>query len=274
VGTDIFFSRDADETEVVRAGLNLDFHYRSADDLVGVRVERVSYQPNGGERVNESRVYLRAARRFGDWQTRATIGTDGDHLLGSASINDDAAFRKELFFERDKVETPLGVTRPILATFVGAAVDVPLARNSQVTLLGGLQSFTGRNRRTHLRANLVQVLDEELGLSAQLRTRYYRNSEPGEFDYFSPRQFVEAVPVLQLRRFRGGWQYLAAAGWGAQRNTGSGWRSSRYLNLRLSSPANRRGWIVRGDATYTNTPVGAGKTYGYFATSFGLARAF
>jgi hypothetical protein len=275
ISSDISFSSDADRTDVLRLGLNLDPRYRSADDYLGLRVERNVYRPSGGDRERDTRLYLRAAGGLGSgWTGRAQVGSDGKDLLGSLSVNDNSPWRKELFIERDKVETPIGVTRPILSTFVGAALDAPLGRTTQATLLAGVQTFTGDNVRTHLRANLIQVLSEEAGLSAQLRTRYSRNSVPGEFDYFSPRHHVEVLPVLQLRRFRGGWQYLLAGGYGAQRDSGSGWRASRFLNARLSSPRNRRGLIVGAEGVYTNTPVGSGDVYDYVRLSLSLGTAF
>jgi hypothetical protein len=197
VGADLSFSSDADRTDVLRLGLNFDLRYRDEDDHLGVRLERNTYRPAGGTRVRDERVYLRAAGALeGGWTGRAQVGSDGDTLLGSASINDDSAWRKEFFVERDKVETRQGVTRPILYTFVGAALDVPLARTTQATLLGAVQDFTGSNVRSHVRANLIQVLHERIGLSAQLRTRYFHNSRPREFDYFSPEEHVDLLPVL------------------------------------------------------------------------------
>jgi hypothetical protein len=275
VSSDVSFSTDADRTEVLRFGVNLDPRYRSPDDLFGFRLEQNRYRPSGSRLVTDERVYVRAAGLLGGkWLGRAQVGTDGDDLLGSVSVSDTARWRKEVFVERDKVETTIGVTRPILSTFAGAAIDVPLAGTTQATLLAGVQEFTGSNVRTHLRANLIQVIAEDLGVSAQLRTRYYRNSVPREFDYFSPKEHVEIVPVVQLRRFRGGWQYLLAGGYGAQSDTGAGWRSSRFLNARLSSPQTRRGLLVGAEAVYTNTPVGAGDAYDYLRLSLSLGRAF
>ncbi len=195
-------------------------------------------------------------------------------MLGSASLNDTAPVRKEFFIERDKVETPLGVTLPIYYTFGGAAIDLPFGRSTQLTALGGLQEFTGKNLRTHFRANIIQVLKKDWGLSAQLRTRAFRNSTPSEYDYFSPRWYAEVIPVFQVRRFIKGWQYVAAAGLGAQRDSNSGWRQSRYANLRMSSPADRRGWIVNADATYSDTPITNSETYNYVRVGLSLTHAF
>jgi hypothetical protein len=99
-----------------------------------------------------------------------------------------------------------------------------------VTLVGGVQEFTGDNVRTHLRANFVHVLKPEASLSLQLRTRYFRNSDPREYDYYSPRWYAQAVPILQLRRFSNGWRYLVAGGVGVQRDSESKWRRSSYFN--------------------------------------------
>lgn len=275
VSSDITYSSDADRTDVLRLGVNLDPHYRDKDDYLGLRFERITYRPSGGKRIHEQRVSVRAARGFGGgWVGRAQVGSDGDHLLGSVSVNDNSPFRKEVFVEREKVETQRGVTRPILSTFLGAAIDLPLAKHTQATMLGGVQEFTGHNVRTHARFNLIQVLSEEAGLSAQLRNRWTRNSVPGEFDYFSPREHVEVLPVLQLRRFRGGWQYLLAGGYGAQHDTGTDWRPLRYINARVSSPPGRRGFMLAADLTYSNTPVGTGNTYDYARASLSVGSAF
>lgn len=274
VGADITYSSDADDTEVVRAGINLDLKYRDPDSYAGFRIERLRYSPSGGNRDHDTRVYLRLADRLGDWKYRTSVGTDGDTVVGSASINNEAPLRQEYFIERDKIETPIGVSRGLYYTFGGAAVDVPLGDTTQATLLGGLQEFTGDNVRVHLRGNLIQVLKSEWGLSAQLRTRYFRNSDPNEYDYYSPRWYAEALPVLQVRRFTGGWRLLAAGGLGAQRDSASGWRASRYLNLRADRPALVAGWGATGEIVYTSTPITNSGDYHYVRANLGITRVF
>ncbi len=274
VGMDVTYSSDADETEVVRVGANLDWRYRGPEEYQGFRLERLWYRPSGQHRSADERIYFRMADAVGGWKYNAYIGTDGDTVLGSAAIHNEARARQEYFVERDKVETPLGVSRGIYYTFGGASVDIPFSDRTQLTLLGGLQEFTGDNLRTHLRANLIHVVKPGWGLSAQLRSRYFRNSDPGEYDYFSPRWYAEVLPVLQIRRFSGGWRYLAAGGWGVQRDSRSSWRQSRYLNLRVSSPASRKGWSIIGDATYSNTPITNSDTYDYVRVTLGVTRTF
>ena len=273
IGGDVLYSTDADETDIVRFGANLDWHHKGPEEYQGFRLERIAYRPSGLARTIDHRIYFRIADQVGAWKYNAAIGTDGDTVLGNAAIHDEAPIRKEFFVERDKVETPIGVTQGIYYTFGGAAVDLPLAENTQLTLLGGLQEFTGSNLRTHVRANLIQVIEPKWGLSAQLRTRYFRNSEPREYDYFSPRWYAEALPVLQLRRFSGGWRYLAAVGFGAQRDSNSGWRQSRYLNLGVTSPE-RKNWRLASEILYSSTPITNSDTYDYVRFSLSLTRRF
>ena len=201
IGTDTFFSADADGTDVLKEGLNLDWSYRGPEDYLGVRLEKAWFRPLGKSWNGRNRVYVRAADTLGKWKRNATVGTDGHTILASADLHDEASFRKELFLEREILETPEGLKHPIYYTFGGAAIDLPADDRNVVTLVGGLQEFTGRNLRTHLRANFVHVLKPDWGLSLQLRTRYFRDSVPHEFDYYSPRWYMQAVPVIQLRRF-------------------------------------------------------------------------
>jgi len=273
IGTDLSYSTDADKTDVVRLGANLDWRYKGPEDYQGFRLERIAFRPSGQSRTVDHRVYFRMADSVGDWKYNAAVGTDGDTVLGNAAIHNEARFRQEYFIEREKVETPIGVSRGLYYTFAGAAVDVPLAERTQLTLLAGLQEFTGSNLRTHARANLIHSIKPEWGLSGQLRTRYFRNSVPGEYDYFSPRWYAEVLPVIQVRRFSGGWRYLAAAGLGAQRDSNSDWRQSRFLNFSVRSPA-RKGWAVVGDALYSSTPVTSSDNYHYARFNLGLTRAF
>ena len=273
MGSDVLFSTDADKTNVLRVGLNADWDYKSAEEYQGFRLERIAYRPSGQARTVDHRLYFRTANSISGWKYNALLGTDGDTVLGNAAIHNEAPIRQEYFVERDKVETPIGVSRGIYYTFGGAAFDLPLAEQTQLTLLAGLQEFTGSNLRTHLRANFIHVVKPKWGLSVQLRTRYFRNSEPDEYDYFSPRWYAEALPVLQLRRFSGGWRYLAVAGLGAQRDSRSAWRQSRYLNLGVTSP-DRKGWALAGEILYSSTPITNSDTYHYTRFNFSLRRAF
>lgn len=262
VGVESFASSDADNTSVIKTGVYFDFAHRDLEHYQGIKFEKARFAPFGGRAVDDQRAYYRFADTGERWKWRGSLGTDGDTWLGSASLYTDEARRQEYFLEREIVETPLGLQRGIYATFGGAALDVPLNERNIVTGLMGVQDFSGDNTRLHLRGRYIRVLSDDWGLSAQLRTRYFRSSEPREFDYYSPRWYAEAIPMLQLRRFRGGWVYQGAAGWGRQRDSDSDWRNARLLEASVTSPKTR-GWFFKANASYSNTPINTGYSYDY-----------
>ena len=273
VGADLVFSTDADDTDVVKAGLNLDWRYDGEEKRTGIRLERAWFKPLGQDWRDRERIYLRSADAIGDWKWNATVGTDGHAILGSGGIHDEAKFRKELFLEREILETPEGLKRGIYYTFAGAAIDLPANDRNILTLVGGVQEFTGDNVRTHLRANFVHMLSPDSGLSVQLRTRYFHDSVPHEFDYYSPRWYLQAVPVLQVRRFSRGWRYLLAGGIGVQRDSNSSWRRSTYFNAQVTTPP-RRNWSGSAAALFSETPPVTGQSYKYLQFTLSLRRAF
>jgi hypothetical protein len=125
VGADVFYASDADDTELMRVGLNLDWRHRGPEEYLGIRLEKARFNPSGRGWQSDERVYLRAADQLGQWKWSAQAGTDGDTVLGSASIHDESKFRKEVFLEREILETPQGLDRGIYYTFAGAAIDLP-----------------------------------------------------------------------------------------------------------------------------------------------------
>ena len=273
IGTDLFLSTDAEDTTVIKSGLNLDWSFESPEKYFGIRLEKAWFKPLGQSWKGEERIYLRAANSAGKWKWNATAGTDGHSILGSAAIHDEAKFRKEFFIEREILETPQGLKRPIYYTFGGAAIDLPADDRNLVTVVAGLQEFTGDNVRTHLRANFIHVLNPDAGLSLQLRTRYFHDSDPHEFDYYSPRWYAQVVPVLQLRRFSKGWRYLVAGGVGVQRDSESGWHRSTYFNAQVTSPV-RRGLSGNAAILFSETPTATGRSYNYAQATLGVTLAF
>lgn len=275
-GSEIFYSSDSDGTEVARAGIDLGLRDAGDTRSIGIRLERARYDPGGRGWESRDRIFLTGAEKLGKWQLRARAGSDGDSVIGALSLNDDSRFRKEFFVERDIVETRQGLDLGLYATFAGAAVDLPADDRNVFTALAGVQAFTGGNVRLHLRASYIHVVKPKLGLSVQLRARGFRSSDPGEHDYYSPRRYAEALPLVQMRRFVGGWELLGAAGLGVQRDSGSGWRASRHAHARFRSPRSS-GWSLNGAITYTNTPSTTGTPrsgYSYVQLALGVAKRF
>jgi hypothetical protein len=276
VGFEIFSSADSEGTHVARAALELGMGNAEDGRSVGIRVERAHYNPSDRGWESRERIFLTGAEKLGDWQLRARVGTDGDSVIGNLSLADASKFRKEVFVERDIVETRQGLDRGLYSTFAGAAIDLPVDDRNVFTALAGVQAFTGDNVRLHLRGSYIHVVDPKLGLSAQLRGRWFRNSDPREYDYYSPRWYAEVLPVVQMRRFTGGWELVGAAGLGLQRDSGSDWRGSRYLHARFKSPS-RSSWSVNGAFTYTNAPSVSGTPgsgYSYGQLTLGVSKRF
>jgi hypothetical protein len=277
LGGELFVSTDSDDTIVVRTAVDLDWRNRGPDRRAGLRIEKAWYDPVGSGQRQRERIFLQASDVAGGWNWSARVGTDRHSVIGSATLHDNSRFRKEFFAERDIVETRQGLDRGIYATFVGAAIDLPASERTTFTALAGVQKFTGDNVRFHLRGTAVQVIDADLGLSAQLRARYFHSSHPAEFDYYSPRWYAQVLPVAQIRRFVNGWQLLAAGGIGLQRDATSGWRRSDFAQLRVASPVNARNWSLRGEVTYTNAPgdnAAGGGDYRYLQTTLSVLHRF
>lgn len=257
VRVDAWASSDADGNDTRRLTLGWDVVHRDLDHWWGAKVERAEFSGDGWHR-HEERAYLSGAGDLGTWRWLGDLGSNGDDLVGRASIHSLDARRKEVFVERDTLETRSGVANGWVHTFAGATVDLPMGERWSATLLGGAQHFgTGRNLRTHLRGHLVHALVPSQGVSLQLRSRYYRNSHPREADYFSPSWYGETLGVVGWRRFVGGYQWRALAGIGRQRNADDAWRRARMVEVGLETARWRDAWL-RVDAGYSDTPVLAG----------------
>ncbi|HEX5693730.1 MAG TPA: hypothetical protein VFY00_03815 [Arenimonas sp.] len=261
-----FISSDSDGNDVQRTSLGWDFSRRDIEHWWGLRVERARFSGDGW-RSTEERLFLRAAGGEGGWRWQGEAGTNGDDLLGSASVHSTDERRKEFFIQRDVLETRQGVEEGLVHTYVGGAIDVPLSGRWTATGLVGLQDFGGDNLRRHLRGNLIYVVAPEQGLSLQLRLRQFNDSDPGEADYFAPGRYRQALGVVSMRRFFGGYQLRATAGYGRQDFTGAGSQPSRLLELDVQTPKDR-GHFLRATAGYTDAPgdgasLGTGYSYRY-----------
>jgi hypothetical protein len=276
LGTETWVSTDSDKTTVVKLLGRALWEFEGSTKFQGLDVERAWFAPDGQHARRQTRVYLDFADSLGaKWKWTARIGTNGDTVLGSASVRSND-WSKEFFLEREIVETPRGVDQGIYYTFGGVSADVLASDENTINLVAGLQKFTGRNDRLHLRGTFVHVLKPKLGISIQLRARYFHSTVPGEFDYYSPKDFVQLIPVLQMRRFdRSGWMYLVAGGLGVQKATASGWQTARFADIRVESPRSSRSLQAFAEVQYSNNSlVGAGSNYSYVVGRLGLTRRF
>ncbi len=249
--------------------------FDGSEDYTGLAFEHAWFTPAGGQTRKADRVYFDLADRLGaDWRWKARVGTDGHTILGRAQLR-RADWSRSLSVEREIVETNQGLQRKIYYTLLGGSSDIPIDDNNTLALTAGVQEFSGKNERLHLRGRYVHVLAAKLGLSARFDVRYYHSTKPNEFDYFSPANFLRTLPIVQLRRFdRRGWMYLAAVGVGRQRSTRAGWTTARYAQLHLESAASAGRINAFAELTYANDSITAGPSYDYFQGRAGVTFAF
>lgn len=272
VRSDLWFGSDTDDTEVRKYALGWDVRHDDLGHWWGVKVERADYS-GAGWSESEDRAYLSGAGELGGWLWEGDVGGNGHDLLGRASIHSQDERRKEFFVERDVLETRGGVENGWVQTFAGAAIDLPMGERWSATALAGVQDFgVGDNLRSHLRGTVVYALAPEQGLSLQLRTRYYRNSDPYEADYYSPQWYGQALGVLGWRRHVGGYQWSARAGWGRQRSSDEGWKRARLFEVGLQTPRWKNAWL-QIDAGYTDTPVPTSSGIGSYAYRYARLQA-
>jgi hypothetical protein len=271
-GLEFSASTDSDHTDIVKLLGSALWRFEGRDHYQGIALERAWFGPRGQGMRSQTRAYLDLADDLGSqWKWRARVGTNGHTILGSASLR-TADWRQEFFLERDLVETPIGLDKGIYYSFAGASRDLLAGDRDTVNAMAGVQAFTGRNVRLHLRGNYVHAVRPALGLSVQLRTRYFHSTVPHEFDYYSPRDYVQLVPVVQMRRFdRSGWMYLLAVGYGAQKASGGGWQAARLADLRIESPAASRKLHAFVQLQYSNNSLNqGGGGYHYVAARAGV----
>lgn len=274
-GIEVFASTDAEHTDVVKVMGRALLDFSGRDQFVGVAFEKAWFTPLGQATKEEERVYLDAADKISDkWLWQARVGTDGHTVLGSASLR-SADWKQSFFVEREIIETPQGLQKGIYYTFLGANFDLPLDDRNVVTTMVGIQKFSGKNERLHLRGSYIHVIQPEWGLSGQLRVRYFHSTTPNEFDYFSPRDYVQVLPVLQLRKFdKAGWMYQLSGGYGLQHATGTKWQGARFASFKVESPVKARALNAFAEVQYTNNSISGGLNYDYVMGRLGLTIGF
>lgn len=274
-GVEAWLSEDSDGTSVQKLLGRALWDFEGRDKYAGIALQHVRFDPARGEARENSRVYLDLADHLGrEWRWRARVGTDGETVLGSAELR-RTDWSQSFFLEREIVETDQGLTRGIYYTFIGASTDIAIDEANMLALTAGVQEFSGENVRLHLRGRYIRSVKAEAGISAHLDARYYHSTRPGEFDYFSPEDFVRVLPLLQIRRgTNSGWTLLAAGGVGAQKSTGSEWAPARFAQARLESPPSDRNLHAFAELLYTNDSISGGTDYDYAMGRAGLTMAF
>lgn len=101
--------------------------------------------------------------------------------------------------ERDFINSERGIQAGLNYNTVVGVVDHAFTDRFNVGVAAGWAFFPNDNQRPILRTRWNYLLNDQYGLNAYLKTRSYRNSRPGQAEYFSPSHLNEASLGLSSR---------------------------------------------------------------------------
>ena len=101
--------------------------------------------------------------------------------------------------ERDFINSERGIQAGLDYNTVMGVMDHAFTERFNVGLAGGWAFFPHDNQRPLLRTRWNYLIDDQVGLNAYLKTRNYRNTRPGQAEYFSPSHLNEASLGLSTR---------------------------------------------------------------------------
>ncbi len=223
-GAGYYASGDSEGFVSHRASVDGVIDYQHLDNKTGLRYTDYQFSKNGWSQRGEQLRFVanRIDRKTNEgWNLETGLFRQSTHELWTL----DASYRQslaggpsvEVFANRDFVETQAALSQGTHFNFAGAAVDVPL--HPQLTLVGlaGYQAFSDDNERRHLRARAIWQPALDLGLTLQLRYRWFDSSKADVGGaYFNPSRYQEALFVVGWRQRAGDWRMALNAGAGRQ----------------------------------------------------------
>ena len=156
----------------------------------------------------------------------------------------------EVFANRDIVETRTALNQGVYFNFAGASVDVPVHPHVTLVGLAGYQGFSDDNQRRHVRGRIIWQPSLDLGLTLQLRYRWFDNSklDVGRA-YFNPERYQESMMAIGWRQRMGDWRNTVTAGLGSQQIAAEVATPTQLLEL--SSETHLERYALRLRAGYT-----------------------
>jgi hypothetical protein len=145
------------------------------------------------------------------------------------------------------------IQEELVGTFASAGITERLTPNFSLAVSGDLTDWSTGNRRTRLRVTPRASLEGVPAVTFEWPLTYQRYDEPFEFLLFSPREYVETGPALNVyRRVASVW-YLSAYGRaGGLRESGRGWQALGVVRASVEREI-RSHWGVRVDGAWSNS---------------------
>lgn len=256
--------------------------YQHLDNKIGLRYTDYEFTRPGWSRRGEQ---LRlVANRF-DRNTLA--GWSVESGLFRAANKDlwtlDATWRQtlapgrsyELFATRDFVETATAIDNGLSYDFAGASLDYQWLPKWTTVGVAGLQNFSDGNQRRHLRGRLIFQPSLDLGLTTQLRYRWFDSSKRDVGGaYFNPGTYDELMFALGWRQRIADWRTALTAGVGRQRIDGGDASTTRLGEA--SAERQLDGYALRLRAGYLHAAslASSDPSYWYRYLSFDLLVPF
>jgi tetratricopeptide (TPR) repeat protein len=161
------------------------------------------------------------------------------------------------------------IQEELTGTFMSAGITERFTPNFSLAVSGDVTDWSAGNRRTRMRATPRLSLESVPVVTFEWPTTYQRYDEPFEFLLFSPREYVETGPALNLyRRVARVW-YLSAYGRaGGLRESGRDWQALGIARASVEREI-RSHWGIRVDGGWSNSNL-AGSA-GFQRTSVGLS---
>ena len=224
-GGGIYLSSDSDDFSSRRWSADLMGSHRHLDQRTGLRYTDYAFSRNqwrgSAQQLKFVTQQIDPVSRDG-WSLEGGLFRQPAHDLFTL----DASYRTtlspsaaiEIFGTRDFIETVTALERNLHFDFIGSAVDY--LPHPAVTMVGmlGHQGFSDGNQRRHARGKLIYQPAPDLGLTLQLRYRYFDSSEAFvDRAYFNPTRYDEGMLAAGFRQRVAGWRTALTAGLGRQR---------------------------------------------------------
>ena len=256
-GGSLFQSHDSERFSSRRLNAESMTSYQHLDHRTSIRYTDYLFSQDDWQRRGQQ---LRLVARRTDRKT--TDGWNAELGWLQQSKHDlltlDSSYRQtlsggsalEVFANRDVVETRTALNQGLYFNFVGASVDVPVNPNVTLVGLAGYQGFSDDNQRRHLRGRVIWQPSLDLGLTLQLRYRWFDNSklDVGRA-YFNPERYQEGMLAIGWRQRLGDWRNAVTAGLGSQQIASESATPTQLLELSSETQVER--YALRLRAGYT-----------------------
>ena len=224
-GGGLYYSTDSEGFSSRRLSADGMVQFRHLDNKLGVRYTDYEFSKPGWSRGGQQ---LRLVANQFDRNTLEGWSVESGRF--QAANRDlwtlDATWRKslapgrsyELFVNRDFVETATAIDNGVSYDFAGASVDYQWLPKWTTVGLAGIQNFSDGNQRRHLRGRLIFQPMLDVGLTTQLRYRWYDSSKTDVGGaYFNPPNYEEMMLAIGWRQRVNDWRTALTAGLGRQR---------------------------------------------------------